>query len=63
MKLKEVIPILPVTFLVYDMSHENIFDVAHYRMLYVPKNRHYLDYHVYVIEASDKHILVNIMED
>lgn len=63
MKLKELIPILPIKFLVYDMSHDTIFDVAHYRMLYVPKNAHYLEYHVYLIEASEKHIVINIMED
>lgn len=63
MKLKELIPILPIKFLIYDMSHDTIFNVAYYRMLYVPKNAHYLEYYVYLIEASDKHIVINIMED
>lgn len=63
MKLKELIPILPLQFLVYDMTHERIVDIAYYRELYIPKLSHYLDYHVYLIESSDKHIVINIMED
>lgn len=63
MKLKELIPILPITFLVYDMSHDTIFNVAHYRMLYLAKHAHYLEYHVYLIESSDRHIVINIMEE
>lgn len=63
MKLKELIPILPIKFLVYDISHDTIFNVEHFRMLYLPKFAHYLEYHVYLIESSDKHIVVNIKED
>lgn len=63
MKLKELIPILPFEFLVYDMAHDTIFNVDYYRILYAPKYEHYLDYHIYLIEASDKHIVVNIMEE
>ena len=63
MRLKELIPILPLKFLVYDMTHDRIFDVAYYRMLYLPKHTQYLNYHVYLVESSGKHIVVNIMED
>lgn len=63
MKLKELIPILPIRFLIYDMSHDTIFNVAHYRMLYLPKHTHYLNYHVYLVESSGEYIVVNIMED
>lgn len=63
MKLKELIPILPIKFLVYDISHDTIFNVEHFRMLHLPKFAHYLEYHVYLIESSDKHIVVNIKED
>ena len=63
MKLKELIPILPLEFLVYDMTHDTIFNIVHCHMLYLPKHVHYLDYHVYLIEPSDRHIVINIMED
>lgn len=63
MRLKELIPILPMSFIVYDMTHSRIFNVAYYRMLYLPKHAHYLEYHVYLIKSSDKHIVINIMED
>ena len=63
MKLKELIPILPIQFLIYDMTHDTIFNVTYYRMIYLPKHAHYLDYHVYLIESSEKHIVINIMED
>lgn len=63
MKLKRILSILPSSFLVYDMNHDTIFNVAFYKMLYTPKYEHYLDYHVYLIEPSDRHIVVNVMED
>lgn len=63
MKLKELLPILAISFIVYDMTHDTIFNVEYFRMLYLPKYAHYLDYHVYLIEASNNHIVVNIMED
>lgn len=63
MKLKELIPILPIKFLVYDISYDRMFNVDHFRILYLPKFAHYLDYHVYLIESSDKHIVINIKED
>lgn len=63
MKLKELIPILPIKFLVYDITHDTIFNVEYFRMLYLPKSARYLEYHVYSIEASEKHIVINIMED
>ena len=63
MKLKELIPILPLQFLVYDLTHDTIFNVVHYRMLYLPKHAHYLDYHVHLIESSGEYIVINIMED
>lgn len=63
MKLKELLPILPISFLVYDMTHDTIFNVAYFRMLYLPKHAHYLEYHVYSIDKSDRHIVINIMED
>lgn len=63
MKLKELIPILPMCFIVYDMTHDTIFNVPHYRMLYLLKYAHYLDYHVYLIDSSDRHVVINIMED
>lgn len=62
MKLKELIPILPMCFIVYDMTHDRILDITYYRELYLPKHAHYLDYHVYLINSSDKHIVINIME-
>ena len=63
MRLKELIPILPPQFLVYDMTHERIVDITYFRELYLPKHAHYLEYHVYLIESSEKHIVINIMED
>lgn len=63
MKLKELIPILPIKFLVYDISHDTIFNVEYFRMLYLPKCAHYLEYHVYLIDASEKHVVINITED
>lgn len=63
MKLKELIPILPIKFLVYDISHDTIFNVEYFRMLYLPKFAHYLEYHVYLIDASEKHVVINITED
>lgn len=63
MKLKELIPILPIKFFVYDISHDTIFNVEYFRMLYLPKFAHYLEYNVYVIKASEKHVVINIMED
>lgn len=63
MKLKQILPILPSSFLVYDMNHDTIFNVPFYKNLYTSKYEHYLDYHVYLIEPSDRHIVVNIMEE
>lgn len=62
MKLKELLPVLPISFLVYDNTHDTIFNVEFFRMLYTPKYAHYLDYQVMLLESSDHHVVVNIQE-
>ena len=62
MKLKELLPVLPISFIVYDNTHDTIFNVEFYCMLFTPKYAHYLDYQVMLLESSGHHVVVNIQE-